>query len=172
MNASLRAAAWAVFLAVIAVPAQAQVAIELGPRLGYDLAGDIEDLFLGLEARGGVETLPVDVNAAFDFYFTEENTNFWSLHLGALYFLEAPDFDFAPYAGVGLGISRFSVDVPEVDTPFGSFGGNNTGNTELAINLIGGATMDLGAIKPFAQAQISLGGYDLFSLAVGLLFGI
>jgi hypothetical protein len=51
--------------------AQAQTSIELGPRVGFDLAGDVEELFLGVDGRIGVASLPVLLNGTFDYYLVD-----------------------------------------------------------------------------------------------------
>ncbi|QXD14894.1 hypothetical protein GQ464_015970 [Rhodocaloribacter litoris] len=143
----------------------AQARIELGPRLGIDVGGDIEELFIGADARISVVTLPVLLNPVFDFYFTDDPLTFWQLGLNVLYPLNAPTIDL--YVGGGLGINRTSVDAD-----FGDFRNSSASDTSVGVNLIGGTTFNAGALKPFAQAQISLGDVDLFTLAVGLLFSL
>ncbi|ARA93715.1 MAG: hypothetical protein D6685_11605 [Bacteroidetes bacterium] len=167
----LRMASVALLALLVATPAQAQLDLKIGPRLGYDV-GDIEEAFLGVEARVGLPVMPVEFNGSFDYYFMEENVNFWSVHVGGLYALKAPGVPVAPYVGAGLDFSRLSVDVPEFDTPFGTFGGDSTGNTEVGLGLIGGVSFAFGPLNPFVQAQISLGDYDLYTLSAGLLFGL
>ena len=152
-------------LAVVAVPAQAQIALEIGPRVGVNVGDEVGDTFVGVDARAGVVALPVDLNGSFDYYLGQENTNFWHLHLGALYALEFPGVPAAPYVGAGLGIQRFSIDY-ENDIL------EDVGNSEVGIDLVGGASFDLGVLKPFAQAGISVGGYDVYTLSAGLLFSL
>ncbi|GIV59010.1 MAG: hypothetical protein KatS3mg043_0099 [Rhodothermaceae bacterium] len=143
----------------------AQTRIEIGPRLGIDAGGDIEELFIGADARIGLVAFPLVLNPVFDYYFTDDPLTFWQLGLNVLYPLNAPTVDL--YVGGGLGINRASVDAD-----FGDFGNFSASDTSVGVNLIGGATFNAGALKPFAQAQISLGDVDLFTLAGGLLFSL
>ena len=146
--------------------AQAQAQIEVGPHLGFDLAGDVEEFFIGVDGRVGVATLPVVLNGTFDFYFVEENLDFWQLSFNALYEFGVANAAFDPYVGGGIGISRASLDLG------GDLFGNDASDTDVGLNFIGGATFGFGNLKPFAQAQITFGDVDLLTIGGGLLFGI
>lgn len=144
---------------------EAQAQIEVGPRLGFDLAGDVEEFFVGADARVGLAAAPVVLNGAFDYYFVEENFDFWQLSFNALYEFGIANAAFDPYAGLGIGISKWSRDNDFRDFP-------NNGDSDVGLNVIGGATFGLGNLKPFVQAQITFGDVDLFTVGGGLLFSI
>ena len=154
-----------VFVFVGLHEAQAQAQIEIGPRIGFDLAGDVEEFFLGADGRVDLATLPVLLNGTFDLYFPD-NFDFWQLSFNALYEFGIANQAFSPYAGGGIGISRVSFD-----NDLGQFGIDD-GETDIGLNIIGGATFGFGNLKPYAQAQITIGDVDLFSIAGGLLFSI
>lgn len=160
----LTAVVVALMLSVGAAKAQG-ITVELGPKVGFDVAGDIEELFVGADARFRT-SLPVVLNAAFDYYFTESELTVWQLGLNALYEFGIDNEVFTPYAGAGLGITRFSVDI---DTPIGDF---NSSSTEAGINLIGGARMEMGTVGLFGQAQLTFGDPDIIGLAAGVLFSL
>ena len=145
---------------------QAQAQIEIGPRLGFDLAGDVEEFFIGADGRVGLTTLPLVLNGAFDFYFVEENLDFWQLSFNALYEFGIANAAFDPYVGGGIGISRASLDLG------GGLFGDDASDTDVGLNFIGGATFGFGSLKPFAQAQITFGDVDLLTIGGGLLFSI
>ena len=84
----------------------------------------------------------------------EENRDFSQLSFNALYEFGMANVAFSPYVGGGIGIS------------------NTSNNTDVGLNLIGGATFGFGNLKPFAQAQITFGDIDLFTIGGGLLFSI
>lgn len=169
----------ALALVVVAVPSKAQVAIDLGPRIGYDLGGDTDALFIGAGAVFGIPDFPIDIGVAFDYYFVGDDTfggggfgsvdvssSMFQLSVNALYDFVLEDMDFVPYAGAGLGISRISTSV--------SGGGvsMSDSSSDTGINLIGGARFDMGNVYPFAQAQFTIGDLDLFTLAAGVLIPI
>lgn len=141
----------------------AQTSIDIGPRLGFDIAGDVEEFFVGADARIGVGSLPVLLNGTFDFYFVD-NYDFWQFSANALYEFGVDNQAFTPYAGAGIGISRYSTD-------FG-VGGPEESNSDVGLNVIGGAIFEVGSLRPFTQAQITFGDYDLFTICGGLLFTI
>ena len=146
--------------------AQAQVQIEVGPRLGFDLVGSVEEFFIGVDGRVDLAALPVALNGTVDIYLVGDNFDFWHLGIHALYEFGVATVAFDPYVGGGIGISRWSRD----DDFFGNFPGD--GDSDVGLNLIGGATFGFGNLKPFAQAQITFGDVDLFTIGGGLLFSI
>lgn len=154
------------FLFVGISNSQAQAVIEVGPRAGFDVGGDIEELFIGADGRIGLASLPVLINPAFDFYFTEENLTVFQISGNALYEFGVDNQAFTPYAGAGIGFTRVSFD-----TEFEGFGFDSS-STETGINIIGGAEFETGSLKPYVQAQITLGDVDLFTIGGGLLFGV
>lgn len=141
------------------------VSFEIGPRLGADVFGDVEEIFLGADARIGIPALPVKINPTFDYYFTD-GFDFYQFSANALLDITGGAMpNISPYVGAGLGISNISVDV---DTPFGSISGDDS---DIGINLIGGASISAGGFNPFAQVQVTLlGDLDLITVAVGTLF--
>jgi hypothetical protein len=143
--------------------AHAQIRLDVAPRLGFDLVGDVEEFFLGLDARIGVDTLPVILNPSLDYYFTESPLNVSQFSLNALYPLRYPGL--RPYVGGGIGITRLSLD-----RDGRGFGGFDKSDTDVGLNLIGGVVFRTGNLRPFAQAQITFGDVDLFTVAGGLLF--
>ena len=146
--------------------AKAQVQIELGPRLGFDLVGSIEEFFIGVDGRVDLAALPVALNGTVDIYLVGDNFDFWQLSFNALYEFGIANVAFDPYVGGGIGISGWSRD----DDFFGNFPSN--GDSDVGLNLIGGATFGFGSLKPFAQAQITFGDVDLLTIGGGLLFSI
>jgi len=151
--------------------AEAQTVIDIGPRIGIDVGGDVEDFYIGADGRFRTG-LPVIINTTFDYYFTESNFSFWQVGGNALYEFSVSSASIVPYAGAGLSISRFGVDIPPIDLgEFGSFGGSAS-STDVGLNLIGGASFTAGSLRPFAQAQITVGDVDLFTIGGGLLFTI
>ncbi len=146
-----------------APPARAQVRLDVAPRLGFDLVGDVEEFFLGVDARIGLVALPVLLNPAFDYYFTEGNLNVYQFSINALYPLQYPGM--RPYLGGGIGISRISIG-RDGRRP-GAF---DRSDTDVGLNFIGGVVFRTGNLRPFVQGQITFGDLDLFTVAGGLLF--
>lgn len=162
--------------------AQGQTSIQIGPRLGIPF-GDVSDaggnFFLGADARIDSEALPVLVNPSFDYYLLDDRTingqdvgqSIIAVDINALYEFGIDNQAFAPYAGGGLAITRSSVDEQTFNTGFGSVTVGGGSNTEVGLNLVGGARFPLGSVDPFVQLNATLGGdVQRLGLAGGLLF--
>lgn len=143
--------------------ASAQAQIQIGPRVGYDIDA-LESLFVGADARISVIGLPIQINPTFDYYFLDKDVfgddKFYQVAVNGLYNFGFDNQLFTPYAGVGVAISRYSPD-----------GGDGT--TDVGANLIGGAAFGFGSLRPFVQAQLTLGGdAEPVGLVGGLLFNL
>lgn len=154
--------------------AQAQMdgetTVRIGPRLGIPI-GDLADgssIFFGAEARVDAASLPVVPNASFDYYLTDaDNVTVIAVDLNALYEFEVDEQTFVPYAGGGIAITRSSFDAG--DSQFAS----SSSDTEVGLNLVGGARFPLGSVEPFAQLNATLGGdAQRLGLTGGLLFSL
>lgn len=159
----------------IAPAAKAQTDVLVGPRLGLPL-GDMSDLeatlFIGAGARIVTGSLPVVLNPSFDFYLFDspegaDQTGF-AIDLNALYDFEIENEVFKPYAGGGIGITRYSASFRSSD--FGGFG-FSSGTTEVGLNLVGGARFMLDSVSPFVQLNATVGGdISRLGLAGGVFF--
>lgn len=170
------------FLAAsLPLTAQAQMEsgseFKVGPRATVAL-NDISD-FGGDFAIGGdvrydlseSSGYPIQLSGAFDFYFVEDRTvgtlpgqsggsdaSAFTVDLNGLYVFQT-EGALSPYAGAGLGIVRTSV--------------SSLSDTDIGLNLAGGAEFDAGSLRPFAQAQFSLGGdFTRFGITGGVLFAL
>ena len=163
-------------LFVFAIPANTQAqSFKIGPRATVSL-GDISDVGgdfgIGANARVGVPTLPVDGDAAFTYYFADDPFTVWSFDINALYPLPLENPAFSPYVGAGVAITSFDNE-QTVQNPFG--GGTTTvgsSTTDTALNLVGGVEFSAGALSPFLEANLGVGGdIDRFGITGGLLYG-
>lgn len=160
-------------LLAVALPmeAQAQTEIKVGPRLGVPL-GDISDMegnfFFGADARIDSEGLPVVINPSIDYYLMDDRSTGFGDSVGqtlitvdgnVLYEFDIEDSSFIPFAGGGIAITRWSIDNENI-----------SGDTDVGLNLVGGARFPLDSFEPFVQANFGLGDLDRFGLAGGLLF--
>lgn len=160
-------------LALSAAPndARAQAVIEVGPRVGYEI-DDFEALTIGADVRVSTVTLPFQVNGTFDYYFADElagtDLNVFQITGNALYEFGINNQLFTPYAGPGLSITRVSFDsaLPD-DSDF------SASDTDLGLNLVGGAEFGVRNLKAFAQASFVVGGsFEPVNITGGVLFGI
>ncbi len=145
------------------LPAEAQVqSSAIGPRVGVDLGDEIEEVFIGADARFSSTDVRLIFNPTFDYYFMDDPVTFWSVSANALYPFGVGDMNqsFTPYAGAGVGV--FHLDAADT-------------STDVGVNLKFGAIIPGGAIAPFAEAQYSPifadNSYNLFNIKGGLLIG-
>lgn len=156
--------------------AEAQTSVKLGPRLGIPV-GDVSDaggdLFLGADARIETEALPVVINPSFDFYFMDDiptvggsvGQSLFTIDVNALYEFGVDNEVFTPYAGGGIGITRYSLDADVRNS--------STSDTDIGLNIVGGARFPLGTVEPFAQLNAAFGGdWDRLGITGGLLFSL
>ncbi len=147
--------------------------VAIGPRAGYDF--DWESLFIGVDARAGFGTLPVSFSVTGDYFFLDDYASFgvdasqslFKITANAIYEFGIDNQVFTPYAGAGLAISRWSVDV---DT--GGFGNFDASDTSVGLNLLGGAYFGSGSLRPFAQLYLTTGDGSTIGVTGGVLFAL
>jgi len=98
----------------ITTRAAAQTQVAVGPRVGFDVA-NVEELFVGVDARLAYRDLAVEVQPALDVYLPA-NGSFVTLSINALYRVPIDDARVQPYAGGGLA-SPFSMMPPGATSP-------------------------------------------------------
>lgn len=149
------------FIAVLIVsPARADIGIQAGPRTGIELDG--QHLSVGGDVRFTFPLSPLTLNLSFDYYFIEDQTLF-QIGFNPLYYLPLATRHLSPYVGAGMGVTRFAF--PETSM------GSDSNGVRVGLNLIGGVRFDLPVARPFAQAMVSLGEIDLYTIGIGVLFG-
>ncbi len=158
----------------VALAPSAFAQFDLGVRAGFDI--EAEDPFVGVEARIAlpVGNLPLMLQPSFDYFITGDggdgiggvgfDYNVYQIDVNVLYPFGVNNESFTPYAGVGLGITYWSFD-------YSGLGVNaDDSETDIGLNIVGGAMFGSGNLRPFAQARFMLGGGELFSLMGGVLF--
>ena len=66
------------------------------------------------------------------------------------------------YAGGGLNLARFSVDIG---------GAGSVSNTEIGLNVLGGLNFALSNLAAFVEAGIRISGSEQFVISSGITFG-
>ena len=137
------------FLVAFVPPASAQdnsVGIYLGTDIGR------ANQFVGLQGRLGFGTLPLQLAPSFEASFSEGGTR-WQLNGDVLYRFGVPEAVFSPSLGAGLGVVQAS------------------GSDEVTAgpNLVAGARLVLGPVRPFLQTRLTVAGSATLSFAGGIL---
>ena len=134
---------------LLALPAQAQVKLGVNGQYGIDY----EQFQLGAEAHvplvGGLSLVP---NAEF---YMQDGVDQYTLNGDIHYAIgEAYTRVFTPYAGLGVGVTR----------------NRQFNDTEVGLNVIGGANFRAGRAAPFVQLEWRTGDYGDLSVGGGVRF--
>lgn len=156
--------------AVAAAPVSGQVAV--GPQLSF---ADDADFGVGIRAEAplsgmmtaepGSAASTMFLIGSFDWFFPDDaegvDVRYFEINANVGYPLEVEGFD--PYVGGGLNIATGSVsfDDPALE---------DSSNTEIGLNLLGGLKFLLGDLNAFAEARIELSGGEQFVISAGVLF--
>jgi opacity protein-like surface antigen len=153
------------FLALAAGSAQAQAQVSLGVQGGYNLdaftdQGAEEGTYhLGAQVRFGLAQTRLVLNPSVDYFFNHiEDANTFQVNGDVIAPLGINNTVFTPYVGLGLAVTRvsFNSDAPIVGDLLES------DETDLGLNVLGGATFGTGPVQPFAQARITFGNHLAF----------
>lgn len=158
--------------AVAAAPVSGQVA--WGPQLSF---ADDADFGVGLRVEAplsqlmtlepGSEASTMFLIGSFDWFFPDDgdvdgvDVRYFEINANVGYPLDVEGFD--PYVGGGLNIANGGVSFD--DPAF-----EDTSDTEVGLNLLGGLKFPVGGMNAFAEARIELSGGEQFVISAGLLF--
>ena len=150
---------------LILAPGAAQAQIGLGAQLNW---GD--DVDLGVGVRGTYTlptTFPLEVIGSFDYFFPSVgvsgiDVNYWEINANVVYLFSISSAVVAPYAGTGLNFAHASVSSTEfLDT--------SVSDSEMGLNILGGAKFNLGQVMPFGELRVELGGGEEFIFTAGAM---
>ncbi|MGD8866930.1 MAG: hypothetical protein PVI01_04860 [Gemmatimonadales bacterium] len=162
-------------LVIVMLPATLNAQVNLGGQLS--VAEDF-DLGLGARATFGLPTpAPLEIITTADYFFPSGfagmDINYWEINANLVYLFSIPSSIVAPYAGGGLNFAHISMSADfsqlGLDLP-GDFPTVEGSNTEVGLNLMGGAKFNLGSLTPFGEFRIELNGGEQFVFSGGLLF--
>ncbi|NIR46648.1 MAG: porin family protein [Gemmatimonadetes bacterium] len=143
-------------LTVLAWPATLSAQLDVGPQASW---ADDADFGIGGRAMLGIPVdIPLAAIGSFDYFFPDGDVDYWEINANAVYKFRVPGGVVAPYAGAGLNVAHTSV--------------GDLSETDVGLNLLGGATFDAGQLTPFAELRVELGGGEQFVLTGGLLFTV
>lgn len=141
--------------------------------LGLAAASPAQGQLFGAEALFGSDTdlgigarvqLPIDANVplefqgSFDLFFPDGPADYWEINGNIWYIVETSGAtNVVPYLGGGLNVGHLST--PGFD------------DTELGVNLGGGARFEFTNTTPFVEARFVIGGVEQFVIGGGFLFG-
>lgn len=170
MSKILTTASLVIMLLPTTLPAQ----VSLGGQLSV---ADDYDFGLGARATFGLPTaVPLEIIASADYFFPDRVTGFdvsyWEINANLVYLFNIPSSIVGPYAGGGLNFAHasFSTDLSQFGVPLpGELPAIEGSNSELGLNLVGGAKFNLGSLTPFGEFRIELSGGEQFVFSGGAL---
>lgn len=143
------------FVCVVSTAPAAAQSLDLGPRFGVDV-DNLNEAYVGLDARINAPVLPVTLNPGFDVYFVDGGESFFTFDANLLVPFGIDNRLFTPYTGAGLVVTRRA---------------NGAAETSAGVQVLAGAAFGFGNLRPFVQAKASFGASpDLASISGGLLF--
>lgn len=156
---------------MLLAPTALAAQVNLGGQLSF---ADDFDLGIGARATFGLPTsAPLEIITTVDYFFPDGVTgvdiNYWEINANLVYLFEIPSSTVAPYAGGGLNYAHasFSTDPSEFGVELPAVEGSQS---DLGLNLLGGAKFNLGSITPFGELRIELNGGEQVVLSGGALF--
>jgi hypothetical protein len=141
-----------------AVPTTTQAQVAIGPYAGYNL--DAEEFYFGTNVRF---TIPAAIgnsflvaNPGFDYYpfigsdveGLDVSASYYAFNFDVFYPFVTSSESLTPYVGAGLLISRASVEVL----------GMSQSDTDVGLNLKGGAMFGSGRVQPFGEGVLAIAG--------------
>ncbi len=161
---------------LVLAPSAGNAQVNLGGQLSF---ADDYDLGLGVRATFGLPTpAPLEIITTADYFFPDEVTgidrSYWEINANLVYLFNIPSSIVAPYAGGGLNFAHASVS-----TDLSAFGIDLPGDlpaeksqSDLGLNLLGGAKFNVGSITPFGELRIELNGGEQFVFTAGAMFRV
>lgn len=142
--------------ALLALPASAFGQLNVG---GHGLWGNDVDFGVGARVWVGlpVQTVPLAAFGEFDYFFPD-GFDYWEINANVVYLFPIQNPVISPYGGAGLNFANFD------------FTGGST--TEVGLNLLVGANLNLQAVKPYADARFEVSGGEQFVVTAGLSFNV
>ena len=154
----------ACFCLFLLSPSALQAQIGVGGQLSF-----ADDVDAGIGARGTYAlqtTVPLEAIASFDYFFPGEGLTYWEFNSNLVYLVKLQNSPVVPYAGAGLNIAHASVSVDILGTE------TSASDTQVGVNLLGGAKFDLGPVTPFGELRFELNGGEQFVISAGALIPV
>lgn len=159
---------WIVVLAfVVGAPSLSAQGVKVGAQASF-----ADDADFGIGPRLQIELPRVAsglwIASSFDYFFPDQgfgtsvdDVDYWEFNANLLYDIALANVtNLVPYIGAGLNVARVSTTV----------GSESASNTDLGLNIVGGASFPLASVTPFVEVRIEVEGGEQFVVAGGILF--
>lgn len=160
---------------MLVAPTALDAQISLGGQLSV---ADDADFGIGARATFGLPTpTPLEIIATADYFFPDGgpgvDVSYWEINANLVYLFKIPASIVAPYAGGGLNFAHasFSTDLSEFGFELpGEISTIDGSESDVGVNLLGGAKLNLGSLTPFGELRFELGGGEQVVFSGGVLF--
>lgn len=153
---------------LVCLPSTLPAQVDIGAQGSW---GDDSDFGVGARLTIGIPSaaVPIAVIGSFDWFFPSQPTGidltYWEANGNVVFMFPIQDPRFRPYGGLGLNVARIESKVdPAVGTP----GLTSFEETNLGLNLLVGALLDVGKLKPYGEARFQIEGGKQFVLTAGI----
>jgi len=146
---------------IVALPGQAEAqGAAIGPTVAWH---DDFDFGIGAMADIGVPALApgVGILADFTYFFPDGSLNYFEINGNLRWEFPTEDMPIVPFALAGLNLARASID-----------GIDDSGNTEVGLNLGGGLKFNAGTLEPIVGGRFEIDGGEGFVLFGTLPFSL
>ena len=127
---------------------------------GLAFGTEVESLGIGVNGQFATANRDLIISPSFILFFPDDPLNFWELNADVNYYFSRSSA--SVYGILGLNLGHTGID-----------GIDDSGNTELGLNLGAGVDLDLGSnIVPFAQAKYAISDFDQLVIFFGARFPI
>ncbi len=130
------------------------------------------DLGVGARATIPVEAISEKVSGVgeFLFFFPDDGGGkadlvYWEINANLIHDFAVESRSFVRYAGAGINVARASLSLDLPDNPFVT--DDTVSNTDVGINILGGAAFQGSPVNPFVEAKLEVGGGDSFVITFG-----
>ncbi len=156
---------------LVCLPSTLPAQVDIGAQGSW---GDDSDFGVGARLTIGIPSaaVPIAVIGSFDWFFPSQpagtDLTYWEANANVVFMFPIQDPRFRPYGGLGLNVARFELKVdPAVPSPLESLE-----ETNLGLNLLVGALLDVGKLKPYGEARFQIEGGKQLVLTAGVAFQI
>jgi len=149
---------------LLALPSQVEAQLQVGPYAAFH---DDADFGVGGFVAFPVPSLHEDVAIVADFgIFFPDRFDYWELNGNVQWSFPSDGGHFTPWVFAGINIANASIDtgIDIID--------EIASDTEIGLNLGGGATFGTGPVRPFGGVKLELREGSPFALFGGVSFTV
>ncbi len=152
---------------LVCLPSTLPAQVDIGAQGSW---GDDSDFGVGARLTIGIPSaaVPIAVIGSFDWFFPSQSPGtdltYWEANGNVVFMFPIQDPRFRPYGGLGLNVAHLESVVAATSV--------SSEETKLGLNLLVGALLDVGKLKPYGEARFQIEGGKQLVLTAGVAFQI